>query len=183
MMTSFRFSCASKEQYSLYVKAFEVNPMNFTGRYFFSFSLFISGLVVIFFFNWRIIGLQSFFVFCQTSTWISQSLYIYPLPFESPQTSPFFFPFGKLPRLNLAYFLKKKTTHIHIENNSVLEPYNPPPLSLTDFFKEIYTHHFQFHYLLFSLQPSTSWFICMHYSTKMAFAKITNYHRVAKSKV
>ena len=51
MMTSFRFSCASKEQYSLYVKAFEVNPMNFTGRYlFFPFRfLFLDWLLFFFF--------------------------------------------------------------------------------------------------------------------------------------
>ena len=40
-----------------------------------------------FFFNWRIIALQNFAVFCQIPTWSSHR-YIRPLPFEPPTHHP-----------------------------------------------------------------------------------------------
>ena len=48
---------------------------------------------LIYFFNWRIIALQNFVLFCQTSTWIShRCIYIYidisPLCFEPPSHLP-----------------------------------------------------------------------------------------------
>ena len=43
--------------------------------------------VEFFIFNWRIIALQNFVVFCQTSTWIIY-IYIYPFPFWTSVPSP-----------------------------------------------------------------------------------------------
>ena len=40
------------------------------------------------FFYWRIIVLQNFVVFCQTSTWISHKYTYIPLPFEPPSHLP-----------------------------------------------------------------------------------------------
>ena len=59
------------------------------------FSFFDELQVLFCFFNlyfyWRIIALQNFVVFCQTSTWISHRymyIYIYPLPLEPPSCLP-----------------------------------------------------------------------------------------------
>ena len=47
--------------------------------------LFLFFLLLINFLNWRIIALQNFAAFCQTSTWISyRYTYITSLPFPSP---------------------------------------------------------------------------------------------------
>ena len=55
-----------------------------------SFSFFLFTFLNLFF-NWRIIALQNFVVFCHTSTRISHRyiyIYIYPRPFESPSHPP-----------------------------------------------------------------------------------------------
>jgi len=55
--------------------------------YFIVFYFDIALKKIVNFFNWRIIALQNFVVFCQTSTWISHR-YTYPLPFEPPSHFP-----------------------------------------------------------------------------------------------
>ena len=67
-----------------------IYPPECTSASFFSvfFKMRIRISILIYFFNWKIIALQNFVVFCQTSTWISHRFYIHPRRCEPPSHLP-----------------------------------------------------------------------------------------------
>ena len=96
-------------------------------------------LKIISFFNWRIISLQNFVIFCQTSTWISHRSTLCPLSLEPPShhpphptplgwyRAPVWVPWDKPPIPLAVYFTYNISFHLTLATHLTLSSLSPCP--------------------------------------------------------